>query len=80
MSDILTIEEAAQYLKVNKETLYRKARAGILPGQKIGNLWRFHREVLDKWIKGENFAPVRFGNKPVGVRTDITREELYSER
>lgn len=79
MNEILTMDEAAQYLKVNKETLYKKARARIIPCQKIGNLWRFHREILDEWIKGKDFTPVKFGSKKVIARTDITRGKLYDE-
>lgn len=52
---ILTAKEAAEYLKVNKETLYRKVRKKIIPAQKIGNLWRFHKDVLEDWIKGKKF-------------------------
>lgn len=53
-SKILTAKEAAEYLKINKETLYRKVRKKIIPAYKIGNLWRFHKDVLDEIIKGKS--------------------------
>jgi len=43
MSEILTTEEAAQYLKTSPDTIKRLARAGRIPGVKIGRAWRFRR-------------------------------------
>jgi excisionase family DNA binding protein len=42
--------EAAGLLGINSHTLQRMARAGDLPGIKIGKLWRFRRSALDKWL------------------------------
>lgn len=45
----LTIEEAAEYLRVSKRTLYRWLHDGLLPGYRAGprGPWRFRREDLD---------------------------------
>ena len=46
--EVLTPDEAAQLLKVSKKTLLRHARAGQIPGVKLGRVWRFRRsELLD---------------------------------
>lgn len=46
--EVLTPDEAAQLLKVSKKTLLRHARAGDIPGVKLGRVWRFRRsELLD---------------------------------
>jgi len=51
MSDpILTIKDAADYLKVNERTIYRLAASGELPGFKVGNSWRFKQSELDQYI------------------------------
>ncbi len=50
---VLTIDELSHYLKVPKSTLYKLLQAGKIPGQKVGRHWRFHREVIDRWL-GEN--------------------------
>ena len=47
MSEILTTEEAAQYLKTSPDTIKRLARAGRIPGVKIGRAWRFRRRDID---------------------------------
>lgn len=49
--DILTIDEAAKYLNLNKETIYKHVRSGDLPGKKIGNKWRFSKRKLREWIE-----------------------------
>lgn len=48
----MTLEEVAQYLKVSKDSIYRLAQKGEIPASKIGNLWRFRREEIDEWMKG----------------------------
>ena len=50
-SDILTITELSIYLKIPRSTLYKLAREGKVPCQKIGRHWRFHRDAIDKWLK-----------------------------
>ena len=51
MTNWLTLEEAAQYLKIGKSTLYDLARKGKIPAHKMGRAWRFDVEELDAWIK-----------------------------
>ena len=48
---VLTIEELAVYLKIPKSTLYKLVREGKVPSQKVGRHLRFHREVIDEWLK-----------------------------
>ena len=47
---VLTLEEAALYLKVAKPTLYRLLEDGKIPAFKVGNQWRFTRELIDTWL------------------------------
>ena len=52
--EILTIEEAAEFLQLSKRSLYKLLRQGKIPGRKILNKWRFEKENLRRWlIKGE---------------------------
>ena len=52
MSDeILTIQELAEYLKLNEKTAYRLAGEVKLPGFKVGGSWRFKREDIEAWIE-----------------------------
>jgi len=51
MQEVFSLDEAAKYLRVATVTLGRRARAGEVPGRKVGNQWRFSREALDKWLQ-----------------------------
>lgn len=64
MTDILTIREVAEYLKLNEKTTYRLVAEGKIPGFKIGGSWRFRRSEIDSWIE-----------KQRKYRDDIAKEE-----
>jgi excisionase family DNA binding protein len=50
MQDVLTVDEAAAFLRCSADTVKRQARAGRLPASKIGRAWRFRRADLDRWL------------------------------
>ena len=50
--DIMTAQELAAYLKIDKQTVYRKFRRGELPGVKVGRVIRFRKAVIDAWLAG----------------------------
>ncbi|MCK5706899.1 MAG: PTS sugar transporter subunit IIA [Candidatus Aureabacteria bacterium] len=49
-SDILTLLEIADYLKVSQKTIMRMINKGNIKGFKVGGQWRFLRPVVDEWI------------------------------
>ena len=51
LRDVLTIEQAAEYLQISQSTLYKEAQKGKIPCQKIGRRWRFSRLALEKWLE-----------------------------
>ena len=50
-TDILTVKELSEYLKLNEKTAYRLAAKGDIPGFKVGGSWRFRKSEIDKWIE-----------------------------
>ncbi len=48
--DILTIEEVAKYLRVSERTVYDWAQKGEIPSGKIGTVWRFKRDEIERWV------------------------------
>ena len=48
---LLTVEQVAQYLKVDKFTIYRLVAQRKLPAFKVGNQWRFKRSMLEVWLR-----------------------------
>ena len=49
-SDVMTIREVADYLKLAEKTAYRLAAEGKIPGFKVGGSWRFRKSEIDRWI------------------------------
>ena len=60
-TDILTIREVADYLKVTERTLYRLVQDGEVPGFKVGGSWRFRRDDLEQWITQRSRGATRTG-------------------
>jgi len=50
MDSIMTVKEAAQYLKLNYLTVYKLLQRGKIPASKVGGNWRFKKEILDEWL------------------------------
>src|SRR5262245_39112970 len=48
---VLTVKEAAQYLRVSERIVTELAKGDVLPGKQIGKDWRFLKEALDDWLR-----------------------------
>ena len=53
MEPLLTVEEAASFLKVKKSTLYTWAYRKQIPSQKVGKSLRFRCEDVEAWLKSQ---------------------------
>lgn len=49
-ADILTVDEVAAFMRVSRETVYRLAARGELPGRKVGRIWRFSRRAIENYV------------------------------
>ncbi|MCH7825604.1 MAG: helix-turn-helix domain-containing protein [Acidobacteria bacterium] len=47
---LLTVPEVADFLRINKSTVYRMAKQGRLPATRVGRQWRFRKSVLDSLL------------------------------
>src|SRR4051812_7265838 len=50
--DLMTCEEAANYLRLHPRTVGRLLTQGKLPGVKVGRQWRLRRTDLDAYLRG----------------------------
>ena len=50
--DVLTTAQLARLLQIDERTVRRLARAGDLPGRKLGGEWRFSRAAVLGWLAG----------------------------
>ena len=48
--EIMTIEQVADYLQLSVKSVYKLVKIGQIPATKVLNKWRFHRDLVDKFI------------------------------
>ena len=51
-----SLEEAANYLGVKKDTIRNWIKKTDIPAHKIGKLWKFKLIELDEWVKSGESA------------------------
>ena len=49
-SPLWTVEEVADYLKLQPETIRSMARRGELPAIKLGKVWRFKKTAIHEML------------------------------
>jgi PTS system nitrogen regulatory IIA component len=48
--EIMTLSEAATYLKLAERTIHRMIQRSEIPCARVGGQWRFVKSVLDDWL------------------------------
>jgi len=51
MTELMTVDEVAEYLRVTEQTIYRLLRRRKIPASKVGQQWRFDRASIDEWLR-----------------------------
>ena len=81
--DVLTLQEAASYLRLPEETLERQALQGGIPGRKIDESWRFLKAAIDEWLRshpGRSIALEQFGALADDDTLEGLRTAIYAAR
>lgn len=60
--EIMTLEEAAKFLRISRPTLLELVKRKQVPGRQIGAQWRFSRSFLLSCLSGNDRVP-RSGSK-----------------
>lgn len=47
----LSVDEIAAYLGVKRDTVYKWIAEKYMPAHRMGRLWKFRKEEVDKWVK-----------------------------
>ncbi len=50
MPEIMTTREMGEYLRLHQITICKCAAEGRSPAVRVGRVWRFDKEAIDKWI------------------------------
>ena len=51
---VMTLEEAAELLRIDPKQMRKLAANGEVPGRKVGSQWRFSRTGLLNWLSGND--------------------------
>jgi len=53
MARLMDLDELADYLRLQKQTIYNWLHQGKISGIKVGGVWRFDRKEVDAWLKSK---------------------------
>lgn len=57
--EVMDIRQAADYLGISPDTLYKYASESFIPAFKLGNRWRFKKSRLDDWMDLQSGAAMQ---------------------
>ena len=75
-SEILTIRQVAEYLRVTQRTIYRLAAIKKIPAFKVGGAWRFSRSDISDWIKQQSLDEL----EPMAKKPTEKKRQLKAGR
>jgi excisionase family DNA binding protein len=80
---VLTVSEVAEYLNLSDKTVLKMIRNKEIPCARVGNQWRFVRQMLDDWLLEKmDFGPGNGLSRMISEDNDLfqlsrlTRESL----
>ena len=53
MRNLMDVDDLAKYLKLKKQTIYNWLNQRKISGIKLGGVWRFDKQEVDKWLKSQ---------------------------
>ncbi len=84
LTPTIGIEEAGKLLHCHPDTVRKMARAGEIPGAKIGRAWVFYTEQLLEWVaarcKAGTQSPRVTGGSALAERLRVRLEQRTRER
>ena len=66
--EVMDIRQAADYLGISPDTLYKYASENFIPAFKLGNRWRFKKSRLDDWMDQQSGGAAQAEVKEVKAR------------
>ena len=73
-SEVMTLQEVAEYLHCHYTTAFRLVRQGVVPSFKLGSSWRCLKSEIDQWIaKGGGSTPAKSDGRRRRKRNPASR-------
>lgn len=84
LPEVLTLAEAAAYLRVPDQQLLDVLASGACPGQKVGTEWRFFKPALQAWLgssaRQRNGILAHVGALKDDPHAEEMLQEIYKQR
>lgn len=77
---LMTVEQVASYLQLNKLTVYKYIREGGLPAVKLGRSFRVMRVDVEGFLEAHRVAPVRQEPRPRSAARALPGEQRTAPR
>ena len=61
---VMTVDQVAAYLQLNRLTVYRYVREGKIPASKIGKVYRILRADVDRFLEAQKVNALRGVQRP----------------
>jgi excisionase family DNA binding protein len=74
--NLMDIKETAEYLRMNKMTIYKLARQGRLPAFKVASEWRFKKELIDEWLMSQLKGKHEFDKLKIPIKLEAGKTVL----
>jgi excisionase family DNA binding protein len=71
MAESWGIKEAAAFLHIHPDTLAERARAGEIPGCKVGRAWVFLPELLTEYLRSKSAEQAEKFNRVGNVQASL---------
>jgi excisionase family DNA binding protein len=79
MEKLMTVDDVAEYLRLNREVVLRKARKGEIPAVRVGTkTYRFYKEQVDEWLRSKSTVKLEPPVYPLGVKGRTSKRDLSS--
>ena len=78
MTRLLTAKQVAERCNINRATVYDLAKEGLLPGIRLGGVWRFDETQLEEYLRNQTTVPV--AGDPVLASWQEAREQAFGAK
>lgn len=55
-SQLMDVRGVAEYLKLDRQTIYNWLHQQKIGGIKVGGVWRFDRRAIDEWLQSRTVS------------------------
>ena len=79
-SEVLTVKEVCELLRVHPSTVYKMVRQGKIPSFRIGSDWRFRRDRIVRWMADQSMVSEETKREDEEVREQLRHVDMEKQK